>query len=244
MNRHVVASEAYLSTEVPDPVPASSGLEVIVDATSRVLMALRVSPGPQSDVWRGQLRGLMRLAEDRERRRSAMARAAQSGWEGDVHLQILAASCTDRDVCGMALLADARTFGLSPERIVLEISETEEIGDPQCVADVTRLWRSMGFRSATRHFGGGVSGLSLLLTVEPSVVCLDGAWIRRVAVDNGTRIIVAGMVNTCRELGCEVIADGIISERLSEALSSLGVHAQSGPLFSGLAPATVLQRMP
>ena len=216
--------------------PAGVRFEVIVDARSRQLHALRVNVPVQPQPEALRMQGLMRLADDRERRRSAMAEAARLGWEGDVHLQILAASCTDRDVCGMALLADARLYGLKPERLVLEISETEDIRDPECLAVATRLWRSLGFRSCTRHFGGGVSGLSMLLSVEPSVVCLDGAWIRRVAVDNGTRIIVAGMVNTCRELGCEVIADGIISERLSEGLSALGVHVQSGPLFTGMTP--------
>ena len=57
---------------------------------------------------------------------------------------------------------------------------------------------------------------------------------RRVSIDAGTRIIVAGVVNTCRELGCEVVADGVISERLSQTLVDLGIRSQSGPLFAHL----------
>jgi len=134
----------------------------------------------------------------------------------------------------MALVADARAAGIKPDRIVLEISETEEVDDPAKLALATALWRSLGFRTATRHFGAGLSGLAMLLRLEPDLVCLDGDWVRRVSIDAGTRIIVAGVVNTCRELGCAVVADGVVSQRLSQILVDLGIRSQSGPLFSHL----------
>ncbi len=224
-----------------DPCPRSPGFAAIVDAATRELLAIRATggasgPPPSADKQAspaGLPAGLLwRLTADREQRRAAFTAVAALGWAGDVHVRVLAASCEDSDVCSMALLADARAAGIVPGRIVLEISETEAVRDPDLLARATGLWRAMGFRTATRHFGGGLSGLALMLLLEPAVVCLDGDWIRRVAIDGGTRIIVAGLVNTCRELGCEIIADGVISDRLSLVLVDLGVRCQSGPLFS------------
>jgi EAL domain-containing protein (putative c-di-GMP-specific phosphodiesterase class I) len=223
----------------------SPELEAIVAADRLDLIAIRALPGAWSPKSIDRLSAadsttedtLWRLASDRDRRRSALFHAARSGWQGPVHVQIMAASAEDCEVCSMALVADARAAGIKPDRIVLEMSETEEVDDPAKLALATALWRSLGFRTATRHFGGGLSGLAMLLRLEPDLVCLDGDWIRRVAVDAGTRIIVAGVVNTCRELGCEVLADGVVSERLSQALADLGIRNQSGPLFAHLTKA-------
>lgn len=232
-----------MNVRIPLVAPASAGqsteLEFIVSADKQVISALRVLhgeadprfPAPMGRVDRSIEETLWRLASDRDRRRAALFRATRSGWEGTVHVQILAASADDCEVCSMALVADARAAAIKPERIVLELSESEEVEDPAKLALAAGLWRSLGFRTAIRNFGGGLSGLGMLLRLEPDLICLDGNWVRRVAIDNGTRIIVAGVVNTCRELGCTVIADGVISEKLSLALSDLGIGLQSGPLF-------------
>ncbi|MDE3009673.1 MAG: EAL domain-containing protein [Pseudomonadota bacterium] len=220
-------------------------LEAIVSAEVPELIAIRAVPGMWSARAIDRVSSaassiedtLWRLASDRDRRRASLFRAARAGWRGPVHVQIMAASADDCEVCSMALVADARAAGIKPERIVLEISETEEVEDAAKLALATALWRSLGFRTATRNFGAGLSGLAMLLRLEPDLVCLDGDWVRRVSIDQGTRIIIAGVVNTCRELGCAVIADGVVSERLSQTLIDLGIDKQSGPLFEHLAAA-------
>lgn len=218
-------------------------VEAIVATDSGVLSALRIS-APHTDTLprKPALQApqdsleltLWRLAEDRDRRRRALAHAAGLGWNGPVHIEILAASAEDREVCTAALLADAHAARIKPQRIVLELSETEAVEDPAKLALATAAWRAIGFRNATRHFGSGLSGLGKLLRLEPDLVCLDGGWVRRVAIDPGTRIILAGVVSTCSELGCEVIADGVISATLSNILRELGIVLQSGTYFEPL----------
>lgn len=218
----------------------SPELEVIVSADSGEAVAVRALPGAWTPRAIDRLSmaasssedTLWRLAADRDRRRAALFCAARAGWKGRVHVPIMAASAEDSDVCSMALVADARAAGIKPDRIVLELSEAEEVDDIAKLALATGLWRSLGFRTATRHFGAGLSGMSMLLRLEPEWVCMDGDWARRVSIDPGTRIIVAGVARTCEDLGCEVIADGVISARLSENLVDLGIRLQSGPLFA------------
>ncbi len=234
--------ESPLALRIGDALPSRSPrFDAIVDAETRTLQAVRAhGPAMLEDgamaAWLANQptsAGLLwRLTADREQRRAAFAATAAVGWEGDLHVCMLASSSEDNDACSMGLLADARQYGIAHHRIVLEISETEAVQSPDQLARAAGLWRAMGFRTGILRFGGGLSGLALMLLLEPAVVCLDGDWIRRVAIDHGTRIIVAGIVNTCRELGCQAIADGVISDRLSVVLSDLGVRCQSGPLFT------------
>ena len=236
MNFRVPSERDARTPQVPE-------LEAIVAADTQALIGVRALPAPWTPAAIDRVGyaaanahdTLWRLASDRDRRRSALFHVARTGWAGPVHVEIMAASADDCEVCSMALVADARAAAIKPERIVLEISETEEVDDPAKLSLATSMWRSLGFRTATRHFGGGLSGLAMLLRLEPDLVCLDGDWIRRVTIDSGTRTIVAGVVNTCRELCCDVLADGVISERLSQALYDLGIRRQSGPYFSHFA---------
>src|SRR5205085_909155 len=71
----------------------------------------------------------------------------------------------------LALLA--REYGLTPARIVLEITERQRVGDfPSLVRDIVKL-REQGFQIAIDDAGAGYSSLRAVAELRPEYVKID-----------------------------------------------------------------------
>ena len=93
----------------------------------------------------------------------------------------------------------------------------------------TSPWASC---TAIDDFGAGYSGLTLLAKFQPDIVKLDMELIRDIDTDRVKRLLVGGMVGVCREIGVEVLAEGIETIGEHEALLDLGVWLQQGFLMA------------
>ncbi len=94
-------------------------------------------------------------------------------------------------------------------RVVLELTERARL---ETLTDTPRriaMLRAMGFRFAIDDLGAGYAGLGSLAAIEPEVVKLDMALVRDIATNTTKRRIVAATANLCRELGSQVVAEGI-----------------------------------
>lgn len=72
--------------------------------------------------------------------------------------------------------AERHSFPL--ERIILEATEVEAIGDPGHFARIVNEYRRAGMRLAIDDFGAGYAGLSLLSEFQPDIVKLDMKLVR------------------------------------------------------------------
>lgn len=95
-------------------------------------------------------------------REAAIARAVVLGVRGRLNL-----NCLPQGLCAFpwlldATLAQAVRHGLSPDRIVLEVTESEVISDHEAFAKLMNVHRARGVRVAIDDFGAGYSGLNLL----------------------------------------------------------------------------------
>ncbi len=118
------------------------------------------------------------------------------------------------------------------QRVVLEITERASL---ECVKDVqggmTRL-RMLGFRTAVDDLGAGYAGLSSFSQLEPDFVKLDMSLIRGVNESNRKASIVGSMIAVCaRDLGTEVVCEGVETEAERDTLEGLGATLLQGYLF-------------
>lgn len=113
-------------------------------------------------------------------------------------------------------------------RTILEITERATIHDMAQIRDrVTRL-RRLGFRIAIDDLGAGYSGLTSFATLEPEVVKLDMTLIRDVDTDPMRQRIVRSMVALCKEVGAQVVAEGIERAGERDTIASLGCDLVQG----------------
>jgi EAL domain-containing protein (putative c-di-GMP-specific phosphodiesterase class I) len=95
----------------------------------------------------------------------------------------------------------------------------------------------MGFRLAIDDLGAGYAGLNSFSQLEPEVAKLDMALVRDVHKQPTKLTLVRTMISMCRELGIQVVAEGIETAEERDALVWAGCDLLQGYLFAKPGPA-------
>jgi EAL domain-containing protein (putative c-di-GMP-specific phosphodiesterase class I) len=139
-------------------------------------------------------------------------------------------------------LRDAELFSPSSpltsyaDRVVLEITERgalDEIGD---VVERTRRLRSLGYGIAIDDLGAGYSSLSSVAVIEPDYVKLDMSLTRDIGSSPLRKRLIGSMVETCRDTGMKLVAEGVETIRELAALRELGCDLLQGYYFARPSP--------
>jgi diguanylate cyclase (GGDEF)-like protein/PAS domain S-box-containing protein len=126
---------------------------------------------------------------------------------------------------------------LSPDRLVLEITESLLLRDDDQVWEELNRLRDWGLRIAIDDFGTGYSALGYLRQVPLDIVKLDRVFISTVATSNRQRALVAGIVGLVNALGLDVVAEGIETVEQLDICTQLGCSYGQGFLFAPSIPA-------
>ncbi len=116
-------------------------------------------------------------------------------------------------------------------RVVLEITERVGIDDAIGSSSVAML-RKLGYRIAVDDLGAGYAALGALATLEPEVVKLDMSLVRDLHLHTTKRRVVGAIATLCRELGSQVVAEGVETEAERETLAGIGIELFQGFLFA------------
>jgi len=137
----------------------------------------------------------------------------------------------DRDgVDAMALVEAVVAAGLSPDRVVLEITERPSARPETVVREAQRL-RALGFRLALDDVGVGNAGLEMLSRLPVDFIKIDRDVVLRSLTDTTTRAVLAAIVAFAGETGSFVIAEGIETPDMLALAARLGVQGVQGYLL-------------
>ena len=167
---------------------------------------------------------------DRIGRITAIEGAA--GWLGEqaLHVNFLPTSIYRPQVCLASTEAAARSAGVPLHRIVFEVVESERVEDHDHLRRIMDHYRSLGCRVALDDAGAGYASLSLLAALEPDVVKIDGALVRRLP-ERAAVAVVRGLTGTAHELGATVVGECVETAEQADVLRDLGVDQGQGHLF-------------
>ena len=151
------------------------------------------------------------LAVGRHIRSRSIATAA--AWKGSLaelklSLNVTAADLADPDFID-SLARDLASSGLSPRRLVIEVTEEAIINDLDAAAATLSLLRRDGVGIALDDFGAGYSSLARLARLPVDTIKLDRSFAQGLTGSERERIVVEGMIATARRLGLTVVAEGI-----------------------------------
>lgn len=126
--------------------------------------------------------------------------------------------------------AERHSFPL--DRIIMEATEGEAIGDLPRFAKVINEYRRCGIRLAIDDFGAGYAGLNLLSEFQPDIVKLDMALVRGIQSHGPRQAIVRAIAQVCNDLGIDFVVEGV--ETIDELawFADLGVNLYQGYLFA------------
>jgi EAL domain-containing protein (putative c-di-GMP-specific phosphodiesterase class I) len=128
-------------------------------------------------------------------------------------------------------LAAARHYHFPTHRLIFEITE-DELPDQEHLKDIVVEYKRQGFKTAFDDFGSGYSGLSLLAEFQPDIIKLYMALVRGIHHDVVRQAIMRGLLEICRALDIEVIAEGVEEVGEFKTLQRMGVYLFQGYLFA------------
>ncbi len=124
-----------------------------------------------------------------------------------------------------AILEDT---GLDPRRLVVEITESVLMENPETArAELERI-RDLGARVFLDDFGTGYSSLSYLHRFPISALKLDRSFVTTMLDDRGSRQIVHAVGSLAAQLGLATVAEGIEEEAQVAALRDAGFEWGQG----------------
>ncbi|WP_107852959.1 bifunctional diguanylate cyclase/phosphodiesterase [Oceanimonas marisflavi] len=122
----------------------------------------------------------------------------------------------------------AEALNISPERIVIELSEQHAVQDTDALKKALRYYRQLGFRIAIDDLGAGYSGLKLWSEIAPDFIKIDRHFIHQINQDPVKREFVQSIAALARSMNSAVIAEGIETRAELEQLKELGIHYCQG----------------
>jgi diguanylate cyclase (GGDEF)-like protein/PAS domain S-box-containing protein len=162
---------------------------------------------------------------------AALARAVawrddHPGWRGWMAVNI--SSHQLRDELPRVVRDALRRHRWDPHELVLELTESSVIADPEQAATVLGDLRGPGVRIAIDDFGTGHSALSYLDRFPVDVLKIDRTFVAGLEGGGERTTIPAAIVNLADALGLTTVAEGVEDEAQVEALRAIGCHCAQG----------------
>ncbi|MCJ2185980.1 EAL domain-containing protein [Novosphingobium sp. 2638] len=125
------------------------------------------------------------------------------------------------------LLERCRMHGIQPGRVILEVTETVSIERNTRALLTLELLRNAGFRIALDDFGTGYSSLCMMKTFRFDRLKLDRSLVKDIQADATSRAVFDAAVQMARQIGAEVVAEGVSEHLLVKSASEAGcTHLQ------------------
>lgn len=126
---------------------------------------------------------------------------------------------------------------LPDDSLMLEITETSVMKDPDLALAVLHRLREMGIEISIDDFGTGYSSLSYLGEMPVSEVKIDKSFVLEMLNHKKAAVIVKATIDLAHNLGLKVVAEGVETREVARKLASLGCDSLQGYLFSRPVPA-------
>ncbi len=131
------------------------------------------------------------------------------------------------------LIADVSSIWNFPmDRLVLEITETALMLDPDASTRRLHQLRSCGVRVSIDDFGTGYSSLAYLKNLPADELKIDKSFVQNIDHSEKDRRLVESIIQLGHAMGLEVVAEGIETEEMRQALVAMGCDVGQGYLFS------------
>ncbi len=141
-------------------------------------------------------------------------------------------SLHDPELIDPAFLRKLDQAGLSPSRVVLEITERTAIRDFGTIRALIRRCREYGYRVAMDDVGSGYAGLQAIAELAPDYIKIDMSLIRDLHQHTIKKELVATIRRFSDSTGITMVAEGVENRQELAALIEAGGRCAQGYFFS------------
>jgi diguanylate cyclase (GGDEF)-like protein len=129
--------------------------------------------------------------------------------------------------------------GINPNRLKLELTETAVLDDIEDTIDKMNELHELGISFSMDDFGTGYSSLSYLSRLPMDQLKIDQSFVQNIGQKASDAVMVQTIIGMARNLGMQVIAEGVETEQQRDFLELNGCSQYQGYLFSK--PVTIEQ---
>jgi diguanylate cyclase (GGDEF)-like protein len=131
-------------------------------------------------------------------------------------------------------------YEVPAERLVVEVTESSTMADPDRGIRVLETLRGIGVGVSIDDFGTGNASIEYLARLPATELKIDRSFVTDIPGNDRDRAIVRSTIDLARNLGLRVVAEGIEREETMECLMAEGCAMGQGYLFSRPLPADQL----
>ena len=172
------------------------------------------------------------------------ALAQQRAWREQGHDLPVAVNLAAANIVDVTLPATIagllRHHGVEGNRLECEISEHTVMADPVRATDVLAGLRALGVRLSLDDFGTGHSSLAYLKRLPLDEVKIDRSFVAGMTDDENDAVIVRSTIDLARNLGLQVVAEGVETAEIMQGLADLRCDIAQGFHISRPLPAAEL----
>jgi len=160
------------------------------------------------------------------------ALSAKACWpkgEGDrtISINISAVNLHEKDF-EANLLALLEKHQVLAEHVVLELTETSVMTDPENAMEVLKRLAADGVKIGIDDFGTGHSSMSYIRQLPVYEIKIDRSFVMEMDQVSGDEVIVKTTLNLSHDLGYKVVAEGIENQMILDKLQSMGCDFAQG----------------
>ncbi|MFN2462911.1 MAG: EAL domain-containing protein [Candidatus Dormibacteria bacterium] len=118
------------------------------------------------------------------------------------------------------------------DRVVLELTEQEEIVDYMVLNRALLGWRSKGLRVAVDDAGAGFASMRHIVSLQPDIIKLDASWVTDIEADPIRRSMVAALAGFATSIDAIMVGEAVETEVQAQVLREVGVPWAQGFFFA------------
>lgn len=120
---------------------------------------------------------------------------------------------------------------ISPDSVMLEVTETQVMRNPEHAIEVLNKLKSFGIKLAVDDFGTGHSSLSYLKRLPIDKIKIDQSFVFDVPNDKEDMELVAAIIAISKSLDLSIIAEGVETSEQSRFLQQKGCFEAQGYFY-------------
>jgi EAL domain-containing protein (putative c-di-GMP-specific phosphodiesterase class I) len=133
--------------------------------------------------------------------------------------------------------------GITPSRLVLEITEGSLANETERVIEVLEELRKLGVRIAIDDFGTGYASLSHLQRLPVDILKVDKSFVTALSEGGKSRALLQAILGVGQALSLAVVAEGIEAQTQMTTLQEMGCQMAQGFLVGKPSPAEVAESL-
>jgi EAL domain-containing protein (putative c-di-GMP-specific phosphodiesterase class I) len=145
-----------------------------------------------------------------------------------VFINTLPATIRDPEFRGPHLIGSLEEAKITPDRIVIEITEHLVIDNLSLFQDAMNYFTDLGMALAVDDVGSGYSGLETIGKLRPSYLKIDASLIHDIHISKVNREMLKAIIQLGRGIGARVIGEGIQAVEELNELRKLGIDYGQG----------------